>query len=84
MKSDCYVEKKEYSLKNLRESFFGAKLPDDLFQYMEEPASRYRLIRALLDKFIPNWKDNEEIWMIAESGIDYKSSDKNGPLRMVA
>lgn len=84
MKSDCYVEKKEYSLKTLRESFFGTKLPDDLFQYMEEPASRYRLIRALLDKFIPNWKDNEEIWMIAESGIDYKSSDKNGPLRMVA
>lgn len=25
MKSDCYVEKKEYSLGALRESFYGAK-----------------------------------------------------------
>lgn len=84
MKSDNYVEKKEYSLGALRESFYGAKLPDDLCQYMAEPASRQRLKRALLDKFVPNWNDNENKWMVAESEIEYKSSDKKNSFRMVA
>lgn len=84
MKSDCYVEKKEYSLGALRESFFGAKLPDDLCQYMAEPASRQRLMRALLDKFVPNWDDNEDTWMVAESEIEYNNSDKKQSFRMAA
>ena len=84
MKSDCYVEKKEYSLRALRESFYGAKLPDDLCQYMAEPASRHRLKRALLDKFVPNWSDNENTWMVAESEIEYNKSDKKQSFRMVA
>ena len=84
MKSDCYVEKKEYSLGALRESFFGAKLPDDLCQYMAEPASRQRLMRALLDKFVPNWNDNEDTWMVAESEIEYNNSDNKQSFRMAA
>jgi len=84
MKSDCYVEKKEYSLGALRDSFYGAKLKDDLCQYMSEQASRQRLKRALLDKFVPNWQDNEEAWMIAESEIDDRGSDKKELFRMVA
>ena len=84
MKSDCYVEKKEYSLGALRESFFGAKLPDDLCQYMAEPANRQRLMRALLDKFVPNWNDNEDTWMVAESEIEYNNSDKKQSFRMAA
>ena len=84
MKSDSYVEKKEYSLGALRESFFGAKLPDDLCQYMAEPASRQRLMRALLDKFVPNWDDNEDTWMVAESEIEYNNSDKKQSFRMAA
>ena len=84
MKSDCYVEKKEYSLGVLRESFYGAKISDDLYQYMEEPASRQRLMRALLDKFVPNWNDNEDTWKVAESEIEDESSDKKELFRMVA
>ena len=84
MKSDCYVEKKEYSLGALRESFYGAKLPDDLCQYMEEPASRQRLKRALLDRFVPNWNENEDTWMVAESEIEYNNSGKKQSFRMVA
>lgn len=84
MKSDSYVEKKEYSLGALRESFYGAKLPDDLCQYMVEPASRQRLKRALLDKFVPNWNDNENTWMVAESEIEYNNSGKKQSFRMVA
>ena len=84
MKSDCYIERKEYSLGALRESFYGAKLPDDLCQYMEEPASRERLKHALLDKFIPNWNDNEETWMVAESMVDYKCPDNKESFMMVA
>lgn len=53
MKTDGYIEKKEYSLNALRESFYGAKLPDDLWDFMEEPACRHRLKRALLDKYCP-------------------------------
>lgn len=63
---EAYMEKEEYSLGALCESFYGAKLPGDLCQYMAEPASRQRLMRALLDKFVPNWNDNEETWMVAE------------------
>lgn len=84
MKSDCYVEKKEYSLGALRESFYGAKISDDLYQYMEEPASRQRLMRALLDKYIPNWQDSEDSWMVAESEIEDESSDKKELFRMAA
>lgn len=84
MKSDCYVEKKEYSLGALRESFYGAKLPDNLCQYMAEPASRKRLMRALLDRFIPNWEDNEEIWMVAESEAHYQTSNTKDTFVMVA
>ena len=84
MKSDRYMEKKEYSLGALRESFYGAKLSDDLFQYMENAVSRQRLKRALLDKFIPNWQDNENTSMVAETGIDYKSSEPNKSIKMVA
>lgn len=84
MKSDCFVEKKEYSLGALRESFYGAKLSDDLFQYMEEPVSRQRLMRALLDKYIPNWLDNEDSWMVAESEIENESSEKKELFRMAA
>lgn len=76
MKSDCYVERKEYSLGALRESFYGAKLPDDLCLYIEEPASRLRLKRALLDMFIPNWKDNEATWIVTESEKHSQSNDK--------
>lgn len=82
MKSDCYVEKKEYSLGALRESFYGAKLPDDLCQYMAEPARRQRSKRALLDKFIPKWNDNEDTWMLAESEIEYKTPDKKDSFRI--
>ena len=84
MKSDSYVEKKEYSLGALRESFYGAKLPDDLSQYMVEPASRQRLKHALLDKFVPNWNGNEDTWMVAESEIEYSNPDKKQSFRMVA
>ena len=51
---------------------------------MAEPASRQRLKRALLDKFVPNWNDNKNKWMVAESEIEYKSSDKKNSFRMVA
>ena len=74
----------EYSLGALRESFYGAKLPDNLCQYMVEPASRQRLKRALLDKFVPNWNDNEDTWMVAESEIKYKNPDKKDSFWMVA
>lgn len=84
MKSNSYVEKKEYSLGALRESFFGAKLAEDLYQYMTEPASRQRLKRALLDKYIPNWQDNEEAWMVAESGTACPSSNKDESFVMAA
>ena len=84
MKSDCYVEKKEYSLGALRESFYGAKLSGDLFQYMEDPVSRLRLKRALLDKFIPNWQDNETASMVAETEIDYKNNEQKNSFMMVA
>lgn len=84
MKSDSYIEKKEYSLGAIRESFYGAKLPDDLCQYMAEPASRQRLKRALLDKFVPNWNDNEDTRMVAESEIQYKNPIKKESFKMVA
>ena len=84
MKSDCYVNKKEYSLGALRESFYGAKLSDDLFQYMEDSVSRQRLKRALLDKFIPNWQDNENTSMVAETGIVYNDNEKKNSFMMVA
>ena len=84
MKSDCYAEKKEYSLGALRESFYGAKLSDDLFQYMEKPASRQRLMRALLDKYIPNWNNNEDAWMVAETEAHYHSSNNKEDFVMAA
>ena len=84
MKSDCFVEKKEYSLGALRKSFYGAKLPDDLCQYMVELASRQRLKRALLDAYIPNWNDNEDCWMVAESEIHCNISNKEKLFMMVA
>ena len=84
MKSEKYTERKEYSLGALRESFYGAKISDDLCQFIEEPACRQRLKRALLDKFIPNWKDNEDYWSAAESEIQYQSSNKKGTFVMAA
>ena len=84
MKSESYIDKKEYSLGALRESFYGAKLSDDLCQFIVEPASRQRLKRALLDKFIPNWNDNEDQWMVAESEVQYHTSHKNDTFKMAA
>ena len=51
---------------------------------MEEPVSRQRLMRALLDKYIPNWQDHEDSWMVAESEIENESSEKKELFRMVA
>ena len=84
MKSNHYVVKKEYSLGALRDSFFGVKLPDDLFGYMEDATSRQLLKRALLEKYVPQLTDNECTQLVAESDAKYagKSSDKS--FRMVA
>ena len=71
MRSDSYVAKEEYSLRALRESFFGAKLPDDLATYMADTACRHRLKRALLDKYVPNHADTGSTPMAAEPAPEY-------------
>lgn len=51
MKRDEYDEKKEYSFSSLQRNFFGAKISDDLFDYMLDTETRKQLFRALTDKF---------------------------------
>ena len=80
MKSNHYIVKKEYSLGALRESFFGAKLPDDLFGYMEDKYSRQLLKRVLLEKYIPNNQEIESSMMVAESEHEYKSNNKESKI----
>ena len=84
MKSNHYVVKKEYSLGALRESFFGAKLPDDLFGYMEDAASRQLLKRVLLEKYVPNWTDNECSQLVAENEAEYNTKSSDNSFRMAA
>ena len=84
MKSNHHVVKKEYSLGALRESFFGAKLPDDLFGYMEDATSRQLLKRVLLEKYVPNWIDKECVPLVAESKSEYATKSSYDSLCMVA
>lgn len=84
MKSNHYVVKKEYSLAALRESFFGAKLPDDLFGYMEDAASRQLLKRVFLEKYVPHWTDNECPQLVADSEPKYTTTYSDNSFRMAA
>lgn len=51
MKSDEYELHKEYSFVALRKCFYGAKIEDDLWEYMMNVTSRKLLVRAILEKF---------------------------------
>ena len=58
MRTDEYRQQREYSLPRLRESFYGAKLPDDLMGYMEDDGCRRLLTKVLLERYIPNSDDD--------------------------
>jgi predicted restriction endonuclease len=48
IKTDGYVEQREYSLSALRRCFSGAKIEDDLWGYMLDPNTRDQLVKILL------------------------------------
>lgn len=85
MRSDAYIELKEYSLKRLRESFYGAKIDDELFALMELPTSRQVLKKTLLETFIPNCHDNSNnIYMAAEPQMDEVNDSAVNIIDMIA
>lgn len=84
MKSNHYIAKREYSLGALRESFFGAKLQNDLFGYMKDAASRKLLMRALIEMYVPNWDGNECAKRVAESETEYDTNTSGKSFRMAA
>lgn len=84
MKSNQHVVRKEYSLSALRQSFFGAKLPDDLMCYMQDAASRQLLKRVLLEKYVPNRTEIEATQLVAEGQIEYIPNKNSRDIRMTA
>jgi hypothetical protein len=54
MKTDEYVERKEYSLPALRKCFFGAKIEDELCKEFENDNSLFRLAKALFIRINPD------------------------------
>lgn len=77
MKREPFHAQREYSLSRLRENFYGAKIPDELCEYMADDAFRLKLKQALLDKYLPDCEHSHTISIAAESSPSYESKDKS-------
>ena len=75
MKREPFKVMREYSLPRLRENFFGAKIPDELCDYMADETSRRLLKNALIEKYLPNIDNNSAQSLAAETSTSYGSGD---------
>lgn len=77
MKSDEYFFAEKYTLPQLRKAFYGARIEDELFSFMEETQTRQILIKTLLEKFIPNWKpESDDTTKAAECPVSFNAGKK--------
>lgn len=82
MKTDEYVKRHEYSIGQLRTSFFGAKIDDDLWEILEVKENREILRNLLIGKFLkcysPDYSfDSSELYygMLAEEPVEYNNNN---------
>lgn len=79
MRRDPFQKRQEYTLPQLRENFYGAKIPDELCEYMAEPASRRVLQKALIEQYLPN-SDAHRDGIAAEGSEAYNPDSTVGNL----
>lgn len=75
MKREPFKVMREYSLPRLRENFFGAKIPDELCDYMADDASCRLLKKALIEKYLPHIDSINAQNIAAETSTSYGSDD---------
>lgn len=81
MRREPFSFRPEYSLSRLRENFYGAKIPDELCEFMQNETSRRQLKRVLLEKYLPKSNRTEEILITiaAERIKRYLSTNNDNP-----
>lgn len=77
MKRKPFTKQREYSLPRLCENFYGAKIPKELCDYMADDTSRKVLKCTLLEKYFPNYFENRDNSIAAETSQSY-TSDNGG------
>ena len=55
-----------------------------LIAVMEEVARRQALKRVLVEKYVPNWTEDESRQLAAETGAEYEAKSADSPFRMAA
>ena len=50
----------------------------------EDAASRQALKRVMLEKYVPNWTEDESRQLAAETGAEYEAKSSDSPFRMAA